>query len=250
VTEVLARTLIVIPAWNEERSVGAVVTEVFEALPDVDCLVVDDGSTDGTSEAAAAAGAHVARLPFNLGVGGAMRLGFRYARANGYTAVVQVDADGQHDPRQVPKLLEALGGADIVIGARFAGVGEYQARGPRRWAMRLLSAVIGRLARQKLTDTTSGFRACGPRAIAIFADDYPAEYLGDTVEALVIAIRQGCRLTQVPVEMSPRREGRPSQSPFRAALYLARVSASLAFALARPAAYRQPEETESVVAAA
>src|SRR5450756_660968 len=111
-------------------------------LKDVDVLVVDDGSTDLTSVTAREAGAVVARLPYNLGVGGAMRLGFRYAVEHDYDTVVQIDADGQHDPAFVPQLLDRIAaGADLVIGARFAGVGEYRVRGPRRWAMALLSYV-------------------------------------------------------------------------------------------------------------
>lgn len=163
-----------------------------------------------------------------------MRLGYRFARDRGYERVVQIDADGQHNPSDAAALLAALQDADIVIGARFAGRGHYQVRGPRRWAMRLLSAVLSKTAGTKLSDTTSGFRASGPRAIAIFAENYPAEYLGDTIEALVIAARDGCRLTQVPVEMRQRAAGKPSYTPLKASLYLARVILSLIFALVRP----------------
>lgn len=222
------------PAWNEEESVAAVVASVYAAMPGVSCLVVDDGSTDRTAQVARDAGALVAQLPFNLGVGGAMRLGFKFARANGFEHVVQIDSDGQHNPEDAPRLLEALGDADIVIGARFAGVGSYDARGPRRWAMRLLSAVLSRVARTRLTDTTSGFRACGPRAVRIFAESYPAEYLGDTIESLVIAARAGCVIRQVPVAMRPRAGGTPSHNPFKAARYLARAGLALVFALIRP----------------
>jgi glycosyltransferase involved in cell wall biosynthesis len=222
------------PAWNEEGSVAGVVASVHAALPTADCLVVDDGSRDRTAALARSAGAMVAILPFNLGVGGAMRLGFKYAREHGYTSVVQVDADGQHNPADAHGLIAALEHADIVIGARFAGVGNYAARGPRRWAMRLLSGVISRVAGARLSDTTSGFRACGPKAIAVFAENYPAEYLGDTIEALVIAAREGCRIAQVPVAMNQRVAGTPSHNPFRAAIYLARVTLSLVFALVRP----------------
>jgi glycosyltransferase involved in cell wall biosynthesis len=228
-------TLIVIPAWNEEQSIAAVLTRVFHSLPGVSCLVVDDGSTDGTAAVARAGGARVAQLPFNLGVGGAMRLGFKYALQHDYRAVVQVDADGQHNPEDVPLLVQHLKSADIVIGARFAGVGNYEAAGPRRWAMKLLSVVLSYVARTKLTDTTSGFRASGPKAIAVFAVDYPAEYLGDTVEALVIAARRGCVITQVPVEMSERLAGTPSHNPFKAGIYLGRAGLALALALLRPA---------------
>ncbi len=230
----LRKALVVMPAWNEEATVADVIAEIRAKVPDVDVLVVNDGSRDATSEQAQSAGAVVADLPFNLGVGGAMRTGYRYAWDNGYDAVVQIDADGQHDPERVPEMLRMLDDADIVIGARFAGTGDYVATGPRRWAMTLLAGVLSRVARTRLTDTTSGFRAAGRKAIAVFAFNYPAEYLGDTIEALVIAARAGCRIVQVPVAMRVRAGGRPSQNPAKAAAYLGRASMALVFALARP----------------
>lgn len=232
----LARTLIVMPALNEEESVGAVVREVFAKVDDVDVLVVDDGSRDRTAFFARAAGATVISLPFNMGVGGAMRLGFKYALAHGYANVVQVDSDGQHDPSGVPQLVAALGSADVVLGARFAGEGDYAVRGPRRWAMVVLASVISRLAHTKLTDTTSGFRASGPRAVRLFAEHYPAEYLGDTIESLVIAARAGCGILQLPVAMRPRAGGVPSHNPLKAAAYLGRAGMALLIALIRPRA--------------
>lgn len=234
-------TLIVMPSFNEEETVGDVVREVLEALPGVHCLVVDDGSRDATAQRAREAGAMVAVLPYNLGVGGAMRLGFKYALRAGYENVVQIDADGQHDPRSVPELLNALNNADLVIGARFAGEGEYEVRGPRKWAMKFLAATLSRTTRAKLTDTTSGYKASGPRAVQLFAEHYPAEYLGDTIEALVIAARNGCVITQVPVSMRPRAGGQPSHNPFKAAAYLGRALLALAFALARPSTRRTME---------
>lgn len=223
------------PAFNEQESVGDVVREVFDKLPGVTCLVVNDGSLDATTERAREAGALVAELPYNLGVGGAMRVGFRYALMHGFENVVQIDSDGQHDPAAVPALIAQLDVADLVLGARFAGIGEYSARGPRRWAMVVLSAVLSRSARTRLTDTTSGFRASGPRAVQLFAEHYPAEYLGDTIESLVIATRSGLRVTQVPVAMRKRAGGVPSHNPFKAAAYLARAVLALAFAYVRPA---------------
>jgi glycosyltransferase involved in cell wall biosynthesis len=223
----------VVPAWNEERSVGTTVREIHAAVPDADVLVVDDGSTDGTAGVADAAGAKVLRLSYNLGVGGAMRAGFRYALRHGYRAVVQVDADGQHDPRDVPALLARLDEADIIIGTRFDHGGEYRVRGPRRWAMVLLAAVISRLAGTPLTDTTSGFRATGRRVLPLFAEHYPVEYLGDTVESLVIALRAGFQVAQVPARMRQRRDGRPSHSPRKAAVYLFRALFALLLALVR-----------------
>lgn len=234
-TTLLAQTLIVMPAFNEEESVAAVVREVFEKAPGVSVLVVDDGSEDGTSHVARAAGALVATLPFNLGVGGAMRVGFRYAIENGFENVVQIDSDGQHDPDGIRPLVTELANADLVLGARFAGEGDYTVRGPRQWAMVVLARILSRTSKTELTDTTSGFRASGPRAVELFAVHYPAEYLGDTIETLVIASRAGLVIRQVPVSMRVRAGGVPSHNPFKAATYLGRASMALVFALIRPA---------------
>lgn len=223
----------VVPALNEEASVGTVIEEIHLHHPWADVLVVDDGSSDATVEVARRAGALVCRLPFNLGVGGAMRTGFRHALDGGYDAVVQIDADGQHDPSHLHELLSGLSHADVVIGARFAGTGDYRVRGPRRWAMTLLAVTLSRLSGQRLTDVTSGYRAANRKAIRVFAAHYPAEYLGDTVESLVIALRSGCEVTQVPVRMRVRSTGCASQSPARASLYLARAVTALFLALVR-----------------
>jgi glycosyltransferase involved in cell wall biosynthesis len=218
-----SNVLVVVPAWNEERSVGDVVRETRAALADADILVVDDGSRDNTGEVARAAGATVATLPVNLGVGAAMRTGFRYAKRHGYKAVVQVDADGQHDPWQVPRLLERLDEADVVIGARAFGPDGFQVGRLRRLVMRIIARTLSWLTGVRLTDATSGFRACGPRAIEVFAADFPAEYLGDTIETLPIAHRAGCRITEVPVEMRARNFGTSSQSLPKAILYTLRA---------------------------
>ncbi|MFF5180325.1 glycosyltransferase family 2 protein [Micromonospora sp. NPDC000316] len=227
------RVLIIIPALNESGSIAEVVGEVRGELPGVDVLVVDDGSTDRTAAVAAAAGARVAKLPYNLGVGGAMRLGYRYARDHDYDVAIQIDADGQHDPRYVPKLVDLLDETDLVIGARFAGEGDYTVRGPRRWAMVMLSGVLSRVAHTKLTDTTSGFRAANRRVIDMFATWYPVEYLGDTVETLVHTARRGYTIRQVPVAMRKRMAGTPSHSPAKAMIYLGRAFAVLTLALIR-----------------
>ncbi|TFC90420.1 MULTISPECIES: glycosyltransferase family 2 protein [Cryobacterium] len=245
----LKSTLVVMPAYNEEGSVGDVVREVFAKAPGVTILVVDDGSADATSQVARTAGARVARLPFNLGVGGAMRVGFRYALENDFHNVVQIDSDGQHDPESIPALLAALQSADLVLGARFAGEGNYTVSGPRQWAMLALSMALSKVAGTRLTDTTSGFRASGPRAVALFAEHYPAEYLGDTIETLVIAARVGLTVHQVPVAMRPRAAGTPSHNPFRSATYLGRAVLALVFALIRPSAvYRGRPRDDSGIA--
>ncbi len=227
------RVLIVMPALNEQATVAAVISQVKQSLPGMDVLVVDDGSSDDTAKLARGAGAEVARLSVNLGVGGAMRTGFRYAAARGYDVVVQVDADGQHDPDEVAALLDALDDADIAIGSRFAGKGSYKASGPRKYAMVVLSLVFSRLGKTKLTDVTSGFKAMGPKAIKLFAGYYPAEYLGDTVESLVMAIRAELKIKEIPVIMRERIGGTPSHSPVKSAVYLGRAGLALLLALVR-----------------
>ncbi|MFD5582666.1 MULTISPECIES: glycosyltransferase family 2 protein [unclassified Streptomyces] len=228
------RVLIIMPAWNEADGVADVIKEVHATLPGADVLVVDDGSADETAAVARAAGATVLKLPYNLGVGGAMRAGYKYAHDREYDVAIQVDADGQHDPRNVPELLARLdAGADLVMGARFAGTGEYQARGPRRWAMLVLAFWLSRMARTRLTDVTSGFRASNRDLIDVFARWYPVEYLGDTVESTIAVIRAGYRVEQVPVAMRPRTTGTPSQSPLKATLYLGRIGMILLLAFSR-----------------
>ncbi len=225
-----APLLVIIPALNEERSVGRVIREIRSSLGQAHVLVVDDGSTDRTADVAHEHGARVLRLPYNLGVGGAMRAGYKYAHRSGYQAVVQVDADGQHDPQDVPALLSALQHADVVIGARFAGRGDYRVRGMRRCAMSALAWSLSRQAATTLNDVTSGFRACNAEAVALFAAEYPVEYLGDTVESLVIACQNGLTIRQVPVVMRERQEGVASQTSLRASLYLARAVLAMAVA--------------------
>lgn len=233
------------PAFNEEVVVADVIREVRERVPEVGIVVVNDGSRDRTAQVARGAGAHVLDLPFNLGVGGAMRAGFKYAQREGYDYVVQVDSDGQHDPVGVPRIVEELMRYDIVIGARFAGEGDYEVRGPRKWAMAVLAWGISRVAGTKLTDTTSGFRGSGPRAIKLFADHYPAEYLGDTIESLVMGAKAGLSIAQLPVTMRARAGGVPSHNPVKAGVFLMRAVLALLIALARPTA-QTPIEDEAV----
>ncbi|WP_323986370.1 glycosyltransferase family 2 protein [Microbacterium plantarum] len=234
------RVLVIVPAWNEERNVGHTVREILAADDRYDVVVVDDGSTDSTAAEARAAGAEVLELPFNLGVGGAMRTGFTFAQRRGYARAIQVDADGQHNPDNIATVLRGLDNADISIGARFADVGNYVVRGPRRWAMVFLAAVVSRVARVKLTDVTSGFRAANQRAIAQYVRYYPAEYLGDTLDSLVEALHAGLRVVQVPVAMRPRMHGKPSQGVIGSTVYLVRSVFAISLALMRGALRRRP----------
>ena len=236
------RVLVLVPAWNEERSVGDTVREIRAASSRYDVVVIDDGSTDDTADVARAAGAAVLSLPFNLGVGGAMRTGFTYAAREGYGAAIQVDADGQHDPVDIDRVLAGLEHADISIGARFSDVGDYSVRGPRRWAMVFLASVVSRIAKTRLTDVTSGFRAANTRAIAQYVHYYPAEYLGDTLDSLVAALHAGLTVTQVGVAMRPRAHCNPSQGPLGSTVYLLRSVFALLLAAMRRTGSRRQEE--------
>jgi len=225
----LTGVLVVIPAFNESGSITSVIREVRATLPGAGILVVNDGSEDATAEVSAQEGVEVLRLPFNLGVGGAMRAGFLYATEHRWHTVVQIDADGQHDPAYVPAMLAELAhGADIVVGARFAGVGDYRAPFLRRLTMRLVSRVMSRICATRMTDATSGLRAANHTAVELFARCYPAEYLGDTLQSLVIARRADLVVRQIPVEMRARVAGRPSQGFLGSILYLLRCAFALA----------------------
>ena len=216
-----------IPAWNERESIASVITLIREHRPMAHVLVVDDGSTDDTATVAQQAGAAVVSLPFNVGVGGAMRTAFLYAQRHGYTAVAQVDADGQHDPADLDRVLDGLVEADVVVGTRFHPDSMYFVGGPRRWAMVMLSKALSRMNGAAISDPTSGFRSAGPRAIHLFAVDYPADYLGDTVGSLAIAIRQGLVVRETPVTMYFRQTGRPSKNALWSALYLGRATLAI-----------------------
>jgi glycosyltransferase involved in cell wall biosynthesis len=221
--------LIIVPAFNEQATVGHVVRALREAGHDV--LVIDDGSSDETGSTARAAGARTLRLPVNLGVGGALRLGFREAVRAGYRVVVQCDADGQHDPEQIGELLDGLASRnlDLAIGSRFVRAdGSYALAAHRRLAVLLLAWIASRAAGVPITDPSSGFRAIGPRLLPAFAREYPAEYLGDTVEALVEAGRAGYAIGEVSVTMSERQGGRASASGLAASWYVLRVLAVVA----------------------
>jgi glycosyltransferase involved in cell wall biosynthesis len=218
------RLVVIVPAFNEQDVVRQTLEEIRQHMPDADVLVVDDSSTDRTGAEAALGGAEVARLPFHMGVGGAIRLGYRYAVEQDYDYAIRVDADGQHDAAFMGSLIEQLDyGYDVVVGARFAGEGDYQMGRLRRLTSRMLSALLSRLCGTTLTDPTSGFQATSRRACETFARDYPVEYLGDTVEALALAAHHGLRIIQVPVVMRQRSTGAPSQSPAKSSVLLARA---------------------------
>jgi glycosyltransferase involved in cell wall biosynthesis len=220
----LGRVLVIVPALNEQDSVGAVVRGGRQHGYDV--CVVDDGSVDRTGARASEAGAHVLRLPVNVGVGGALRCGFRWALAHNFDVVVQVDGDGQHDPSQIGELLDAMrtSNADMVVGSRFlTGSGPYEVHGARRLAMRTLSARVRRVAGVEVSDTSSGFRAIRRPLLDNFAADYPVEYLGDTVEALIEAGRAGAKIVEHPIAMTPRMYGNASTGAITGLWYVLRL---------------------------
>ncbi len=219
------RVLVIVPAYQEEQALPGVLKELAEEVPHLDVLVVDDGSRDRTAEVAAAAGVAVARLPFNLGVGGALRVGFLFALRNGYDRAVQFDGDGQHDASEIPRLLTAVdSGADLVIGSRFAdGSADYPVGRTRRFAMRLLGRIVQLLSGQRLTDTSSGFRGFSAPLIEFFALNYPVEYLGDTVEALLLAHYAQFEILEVHVSMRHRVAGTPSARNLRLAYHYLRL---------------------------
>ena len=230
------RTLIVIPAYNEAESLPPVLAELHRERPDLDVLVVSDGSTDTTALVARRAGVVVVELPFNLGIGGALRTGFRYAAEHGYAAAVQFDADGQHDPHAVETLLAPLAdGADLVIGSRFmeGGTVTYHVSRLRRLAMRGLEWVVRRLVGRRFTDTSSGFRAFSPRMIRYFARRYPVEYM-DSVEALVLAMNVGFDVREVPSDMRGRVGGAPSTRGWKLAYYYTRLLVVLLTSYTKP----------------
>jgi glycosyltransferase involved in cell wall biosynthesis len=222
---VTERTLVIIPAYNEEASLPDVLAELRRVVPEHDVVVVSDGSTDRTAEVARASGAAVLVLPFNIGIGGALRTGFHYAVENGYDYAFQFDADGQHDPEALAKLLEPLHhGADMVVGSRFreGGAPTYQVGRVRRRAMRFLEWLVQRLVGRKFTDTSSGFRGFSKPMLEYFARTYPVEYM-DSVEALVLACNAGFRVEEVAANMRGRTGGAPSTRSFKLLYYYVRL---------------------------
>jgi len=222
------RTLVVVPAFNEEGNVGHLLREL-ETLPlPLDAVVVDDGSVDGTAAAAAAAGARVLRLPFNCGIGAAVQTGLRLALDEGYARTARLDGDGQHDPRALAALLAPIdaASADMVIGSRYLDRQGFQSSPARRVGSRWFSALLRVVCGQRISDPTSGLWAANARATAILAAEYASDY--PEVDAVVHLVRQGCTIAEVPVVMRARHAGRSSIDAPRALYYMLKVTIALA----------------------
>lgn len=214
----------VIPAYDEEEALPGTLAELMSVRPDLDVLVVSDGSRDKTAALARAAGVAVVELPFNLGIGGALQTGFRYAVRHGYCRAVQFDGDGQHDPREIAVLERALDdGADMVIGSRFGdGSVEYRVGPIRRGAMHLLRASVNTLSGKKFSDTSTGFRAFTTPVLEAFAVSYPVEFM-DSTESLLLACKAGFEVVEVPTRIRKRQAGRPSTRHVRLVYHYLRL---------------------------
>jgi glycosyltransferase involved in cell wall biosynthesis len=217
------KRIAIVPAYNEQGAIGGVIDEILAFDSGYDVIVIDDASSDQTSDRAREHGALVVRLPFNLGIGGAVQTGFRYAAEHGYELAVRIDGDGQHDPAELAPLVAAVAGghADICVGSRFAGSEGYRSSRSRRVGIRILARMVSLLTGQRVTDTTSGFQALNRRAIELFAADYPHDY--PEVEAAVMVHKHRLRLTEVPVRMRERQAGQSSIRGVHTLYYMAKV---------------------------
>lgn len=234
------RRLAIVPALDEAEAISATVEAIHRCAPSFDVLVVDDGSGDDTALRARAAGAQVLRMPFNLGIGGAMQGGYMYALESGYDIAVQVDGDGQHDPRHIPELLSRLrenNDLNMVTGSRFldSNITGYRSSATRRVGIRLFSWIVSLITGQRVTDPTSGFRMTDRRGIELFARDYPHDY--PEVEAIVMMHTHRLRSCEIPVTMRPRTTGQSAISSTQSLYYMVKVLLAIFVALfrARPA---------------
>ncbi len=244
-----ADNLAVVPAYNEAATISAVVASIREARMDFDVLVVDDGSTDATGELAQSAGAQVLRMPFNLGIGGAVQAGFTYALEHRYERMVQVDADGQHLPDEIRVLSETMDArpdVDMVCGSRFISDTGYPAPISRRTGIHIFAFLLSRIVGQRVSDPTSGFRLYNRRGIALFARDYPHDY--PEVEAILMVHHHRLRMVEVPVKMRERGGGVSSITSGKSAYYMIKVLLALFVGLARRRPLPEPGEDAPVMA--
>ncbi|WP_145028292.1 glycosyltransferase family 2 protein [Paenibacillus sp. Y412MC10] len=221
------KVLVIVPAYNEAEGIGQVIRRLREDALYADVLVINDGSSDATSRIARAAGANVIDLTCNLGIGGAVQTGYRYAAEHHYDYAVQIDGDGQHNPCDLRRLLSAQfdTGADMVIGSRFITKEGFQSTFARKMGIGLLSALVTRLTGQNVTDPTSGYRLCGRRAISLFAREYPTDY--PEVEALMLLYNRELSFSEIPVVMNERQGGVSSISAMKSVYYMSKVILSV-----------------------
>ncbi|RCX19202.1 hypothetical protein DFP94_105219 [Fontibacillus phaseoli] len=216
------KTLIIIPAYNEEGSIATVIRDIHLHAPEADVIVINDGSTDRTEQLAEQAGAKVLTLPYNVGIGGGMQTGYLYAQRMGYDIAVQMDADGQHPAKELPKLIAKAADNDLVIGSRYVETTSYRSSRLRRIGMLFFSGLVSLVTGQHFTDTTSGFRAAGRKVIELYADYYPIDY--PEVESIVYLKRKGCRIAEVATEMHDRQAGKSSITPWKSVYYMIKVT--------------------------
>ncbi len=223
----MIKILIIIPALNEEKNIGMVVENIKTTLPDLDILVIDDGSTDRTAEIAGGLGAEVISLSVNLGIGGAVQTGFLYAWDKAYDIALQVDGDGQHRPEEIKKLIDPILNeeVDVTIGSRFLSKTSYRVPLARHLGIYLLSKTIKNVVRRDFTDPTSGFRAYNRKAIKILSTHYSIDY--PEPDAIVTLLKNGLRLKEVAVAMDPRLFGKSSITPLKSAYYMLKVSLAI-----------------------
>jgi glycosyltransferase involved in cell wall biosynthesis len=243
--------LAVIPAYNEEATLGGVIDSIREHAPGFEILVVDDGSTDRTVEVARSRGARVLRHVFNLGIGGAVQAGFKFALENGYDYCVQVDGDGQHDAAEIRTLQDVMAGdpaVDMVVGSRFLSDDhEYPAPISRRTGIHIFAFVCSRIIGQRVSDPTSGFRLCNRRTIALFARDYPHDY--PEVEAILMLHYHRLTMRETPVRMYERGGGRSSiGTSGKSAYYMIKVLLAIGVGLFRRRPVVEPGDKSPVAA--
>ncbi|QPJ66785.1 MAG: glycosyltransferase family 2 protein [Candidatus Nitrohelix vancouverensis] len=198
------KTIVIIPAFNEKDNIGPVIQGIRQHAPQFSILVVNDGSSDGTDKVAKELGVLVVSLPYNLGYGVALQTGFIYALQNGYTQIIQIDADGQHDPAEIMKLYNELqtGDAEVIIGSRFLNGGTYQSPFFRKIGITIFRMLASLFCGQKVTDPTSGFQALKGKAIRLVASGYyPPDY--PDADFLILIHRSGIKMKEIPVRMNP-----------------------------------------------
>lgn len=223
----MSKVLLIIPAYNEEESLRSLIEEIKAVCPEVDYLVVNDCSSDDTERLLEELGANYITLPCNMGIGGAVQSGYRYAAQNGYDIAIQIDGDGQHDVRFVKDMVKLIEDkqADVVIGSRFIDKEGFQSSQARRIGIRILSMLIRLMCGAKVKDVTSGFRAVNRRFIELFAENYPDDY--PEPEVIVTAKLYGAKIKEVPVVMRERTTGKSSINLKRSVYYMIKVSLAI-----------------------